>query len=97
MIVSITPWPVGHGPKRTVVFLVVFVGVISMDAVSQHVLPGHLNNLMQEQHWGNATLPVIVEVILQLEARGPKPIVVYLVVFVGVTLTKYANHHVLAL
>ena len=93
MIVSNTPWLVGRGPRRIVVNLVVVVGVINTDTANQHVLPRHLS-LMQD--WGNATLLVIVRVILQLEGRGLKKTVAQLlVVSAGVTLITYANRHVL--
>jgi hypothetical protein len=93
VIASNTPRLVGHGPRTIVVHQVVNVGVINMGTVSRLVLPRHLN-LMQDL--GNATLLVIVKVIPKLEGHGLKKTVVHLlVVSAGVTLVKYANHHVL--
>ena len=82
-----------HGPRRIVVDLVVAVGVINMGTVNLHVLRPHLDLM---QNWGNVTLLVIVQVILQLEDHGLKKTVVQLmVVSAGVTLIKYANRHIL--
>ena len=69
VIASSTLLLVDHGPRRIVVNLVVAVGVMNMGTVNLHVLRRHLDLI---QDWGNVTLLVIVQVILELEGHGIK-------------------------
>ena len=66
--------------KQAVVYQVLIVGVIQIVNVNQHVLIQQMTKV----HWVNATLHVIASTTLWLMGHGPREIVVYLAVGVGV-------------